>query len=111
MIEVIFQFDDGSERLVAAEAGDTLMNAAIAAGVPGILAECGGGAICGTCHVHVAPAWRAVTGSPLLHEEDTLDTVSHLDASSRLACQIVVTEAMQGLTVRVPGVVACRQAS
>ena len=109
MIDITFAFEDGTQMSIGAEIGDTLMNAAVAAGVPGIIAECGGGAICGTCHVHIAPAWQSVTGTPLLHEEDTLDTVAHLDASSRLACQIVVTEAMQGLTVTVPGVLARRK--
>jgi len=111
MTAVTFTFDDGGEMLIEAEIGETLMNAAVMAGVPGIIAECGGGAICGTCHIHVDAAWRDAAGAPFAHEEDTLDTVPQLTPASRLACQIVVTEAMDGLRVHVPGVALQRKAS
>lgn len=110
MIAVTFTFEDGSEMRVATEPGETLMHAAVMAGVPGILAECGGGAICGTCHVHVDRDWQNVTGVAFAHEEDTLDTVAHLTGSSRLACQIILSDAMDGLQVRVPGVMLQRKA-
>lgn len=109
MIVVTFTFDDGSEMSLETEPGDTLMNAAVKAGVPGIIAECGGGAICGTCHVHVDPDWHVVTGEAFAHEEDTLDTVANVTMNSRLACQIVLSDAMDGLTVRVPGVMTQRK--
>lgn len=61
---------------------------------------CGGCATCGTCHVHLAPDWAARLGEPAPHEEAMLDMLEHARAGvSRLACQIEVTPALDGLTL------------
>lgn len=90
---------------VEAQDGDTVMTAAVRHGVPGILGECGGNASCATCHVWVRPEWRAAVGAPALggDEDDLLDLgVQERRESSRLGCQIPVTEEMDGATFDVP---------
>ena len=70
--------------------------------VPGIEAECGGACSCATCHVYVDDAWREPTGQPDEMEEDMLDFAFDVRDSSRLSCQIKVTDELDGLVVQVP---------
>jgi ferredoxin, 2Fe-2S len=93
---------DGSKQVVDAEAGMTVMEAAKKNMVPGIEAECGGACACATCHVFVDDAWREKTGAPSEMEEDMLDFAFDVRPSSRLSCQIKVTDALDGLVVSVP---------
>jgi len=79
-----------------------VMEAAVKNNVRGIAAECGGACACATCHVYVDDAWRAATGQPETMEEDMLDFAFDVREASRLSCQIKVTEALDGLVVRVP---------
>lgn len=93
----------GGERYeVDAEAGSTVMENAIRNAIPGIEAECGGACACATCHVYVEEEWVGVTGSPSTMEEDMLDFAYDVRPTSRLSCQIKVTEDMDGLTVHIP---------
>ncbi len=92
----------GTERVVEAENGSTVMESAIKNGVPGIEAECGGACACATCHVYVDEAWREVTGEPSPMEEDMLDFGYDVRPNSRLSCQIKVSDALDGLVVRTP---------
>ncbi|WP_373447805.1 2Fe-2S iron-sulfur cluster-binding protein [Haematobacter genomosp. 1] len=100
-LRLTFVTPDGP-RAVTARPGTTLMEAARDAGLPGIVAECGGACVCATCHVHVAPEWQAVTGTPSATEAEMLDFAVDADETSRLSCQIRLTARMDGLTVRVP---------
>ena len=93
---------DGTHYEVEAENGSTVMENAIRNGVPGIEAECGGACACATCHVYVAEEWRALTGEPEPMEEDMLDFAYELKPTSRLSCQIHVTNELDGLVVTVP---------
>ena len=93
---------DGKRRAVTATLGDTVMNAAVANDVAGIVAECGGSCSCATCHVYVDEAWQDAAGPPSPMEEDMLDFAVEVRESSRLSCQIEVTEALDGLVVHVP---------
>ncbi len=93
---------DGTEHAVDAEVGMTVMEAAVKNMVPGIEAECGGACACATCHVYVEPGWRAATGEPEEMEEDMLDFAFDVRESSRLSCQIKVTDELDGLVVRIP---------
>jgi len=68
-----------------------------------IAAECGGAGACATCHVHVAGEWAMRLHEPGEDEEDRLDTVAEYTANSRLSCQIIWTEALDGLQVSLPG--------
>ena len=102
MATITFIQNDGTERVVEAEPGMTVMEAAVKNGVSGIAAECGGACACATCHVYVEEAWREPTGTPEQMEEDMLDFAFDVRPSSRLSCQIKVTEALDGLVVRIP---------
>ncbi|REF73319.1 2Fe-2S iron-sulfur cluster-binding protein [Paracoccus versutus] len=82
--------------------GHTVMEGGRDAGVEGIVAECGGSCSCSTCHVHVAPEWVDKIPSREEMEEDMLDFAIDVDpVTSRLSCQIRVTEALDGLVVHV----------
>lgn len=100
-IKVIFVERDGTEVVVEnAATGRSLMETATANNVDGIPGECGGGCACATCHVYVDPAWQAVLGEADVLEEMTLEGVAPIvRQNSRLGCQIILTDAMDGLRV------------
>ncbi|HEY0541543.1 MAG TPA: 2Fe-2S iron-sulfur cluster-binding protein [Actinoallomurus sp.] len=101
--KVIYIDSAGREYAIDATVGDTVMATAVKNGVPGIVAECGGNCSCATCHVWVAEEFASAVGPPGDMEEDLLDMgVSERRGSSRLSCQIRVTEALDGLTVEIP---------
>jgi 2Fe-2S ferredoxin len=102
MAKITFIAHDGAEHVVEAEPGLTVMEAAIRNMVPGIDADCGGACACATCHVYVDEAWADKTGERSSMEESMLDFASDVKATSRLSCQIRVTEALDGLVVRTP---------
>ncbi len=102
MPKITFIASDGTERSVEAKIGQTVMEAAIQNSVPGIDAECGGACSCATCHVYIDDAWTAATGKAQPLEEDMLDYASDVRKTSRLSCQIKVSEALDGLIVRTP---------
>lgn len=94
---------DGTEHGFEAPDGVSLMAAATGFGVPGILADCGGSASCGTCHVIVDPAWADRLPPPENVERLVLETTAvPAGPTSRLSCQIRLTAALQGLVVRLP---------
>ncbi|MBP2512831.1 2Fe-2S iron-sulfur cluster-binding protein [Sphingomonas sp. PvP018] len=93
---------DGSMRSVAATPGDRLLDAAQADGQP-LEGTCEGQLACATCHVIVDAADVARLPPASADEEDMLDLAPDATRTSRLACQIRLTEALNGLTVRIPG--------
>lgn len=92
----------GAEHCVDVDAGLSLMEGATRNGVPGILADCGGTCACGTCRVYVDAIWRRAAGEPSDIEAETIDAHEEPAAGTRLACQVTVTDALDGLTVRLP---------
>ena len=102
MAKITFIQPDGTQQTVEAEAGMTVMEAAKKELVPGIEAECGGACACATCHVYVDEAWRDKVGPPSQMEEDMLDFAFDVRETSRLSCQIKVSDALDGLVVNVP---------
>lgn len=64
-----------------------------------IKAECGGALSCATCHVYIDPDWTEIVGSPSEEEEDMLDSVGDVRPTSRLSCQILMSDALDGLKV------------
>lgn len=82
--------------------GLSVMKAALENNIPGIDGDCGGVCACATCHVVIEPTWYARTLPRNAREEDMLGFASGTQESSRLACQIAVTEEMNGLIVRLP---------
>jgi 2Fe-2S ferredoxin len=94
---------NGTEHSFEAPEGISVMQAATGFGVPGIVAECGGSAICATCHVMVDESWIARLPAPLANELEMLEcTASQRTPGSRLSCQIQLTADLQGLVMRVP---------
>ena len=102
MVKITFIDSANNSRTIEAEPGQTVMEVAIKNDVAGIEAECGGACACATCHVYVDEAWREKTGEPSPMEEDMLDFGYDVRTNSRLSCKIKVTEALDGLVVRVP---------
>ena len=92
----------GTARTIEVKNGLSVMEGAVKNNVPGIDADCGGACACATCHVYVDEAWRDKVGGPSAMEESMLDFAENVEPSSRLSCQIKVTDALDGLTVRTP---------
>ena len=93
---------NGKEHEAEVPLGWSVMEGAVKNNIPGIDADCGGACACATCHVYVDEAWREKTGSPSPMEEDMLDFGFDVRPNSRLSCQIKVTDALDGLIVRMP---------
>jgi 2Fe-2S ferredoxin len=102
MPKVTFIAHDGTRHEVQAESGLSLMRAAVDHDVPGIDADCGGMCACATCHVFVEPAWGGKLAPPSAQEEEMLYFTAERRGTSRLACQIPITDALDGLTVTMP---------
>jgi len=82
--------------------GYSVMEGAVDKRIAGIDGDCGGNCACATCHVYVDPAWIAATGVRSEGEEAMLDLAEDVQPNSRLACQIMVSAALDGLVVRLP---------
>lgn len=94
---------EGHRHEIDVAAGTTIKDAAIAHGIDGIVAECGGNAMCATCHVYVDPAWTDRLPAMQDVEDELLeDTASPREPTSRLGCQLPVTDDLHGLVVRLP---------
>lgn len=102
MPKVTYIQPDGSATDVEALAGDSVMETAIDNDIEGIIAECGGACSCATCHVYVDEAWQDKLPEPDPLEDGMLDCVLDRRPESRLSCQIRVTDALDGLIVRIP---------
>ena len=93
---------DGREHEVDVRSGLSVMEGAVKNNIPGIDADCGGACACATCHVYVDDAWAGKTGQASAMEESMLDFAEEVQPNSRLSCQIRVTDALDGLVVRMP---------
>jgi 2Fe-2S ferredoxin len=91
----------GEETTVEAGSGLTVMEAIRDNGFDELLALCGGCCSCATCHVHVDPAFAALLPAMSEDENDLLDSSDHRDATSRLSCQLPLTDALDGLRVTI----------
>ena len=102
MVKVLFVEHDGTQHSVEVKPGKSLMQAAVSNGVPGIDADCGGGMACATCHVYVKEEWLDKLPKKEDGEEDMLDMAYEPKQNSRLSCQILVSDELEGLTVSIP---------
>src|ERR1700754_2432729 len=95
---------DGTRHEVKVAGGTSLMRAAIDAGVSGIVGECGGNAMCATCHVYLDDAVDPSTAPEVSEVEDAMldETAAPRKASSRLSCQITAEAGIDGITVHLP---------
>lgn len=96
---ITFVEPDGTRREVSAQPGESLMSSATRSNVDGIIAECGGSAMCATCHCYLVAGNLPAPG-PL--EAETLEFVAlNLRPDSRLTCQVTVTDTMSGIVLQV----------
>jgi ferredoxin, 2Fe-2S len=102
MPKITYVESNGTEHVVDAEAGLTLMEAAVTNSVPGINAECGGACACATCHVYVDEEWASKLDPKGELESAMLEFATGVQETSRLSCRIAISRAMDGLRVKVP---------
>ena len=93
---------DGTEYEAEVAVGSTVMQGAVDNMIDGILAECGGSCSCATCHCYVDEAWFSKVGEAGSTEKTMLEMAMDPQSTSRLSCQIEVTEELDGLVVRLP---------
>lgn len=94
---------DGPSTTLQGEDGHSVMQTAVAQGVKGIVGECGGSAMCATCHVYVEASWVDKLAPMLAPEAEMLEcTSSERRPESRLSCQIKLSPALDGLVLRLP---------
>ena len=104
MPKITWNCASGNSFTIDVPTGKSLMEAARDHDVDGIYGDCGGNLACATCHVVVPAEWAALTGQPDAMEEDMLDIVeSGRTPTSRLSCQIVASDGMDGMILEVPG--------
>jgi ferredoxin, 2Fe-2S len=106
MPKITYIEHSGRAHQVDVPLGLSVMRGAVTNNVPGIDADCGGECACATCHVYIEPEWQAKVlaeaGAPGSQEASMLSFAAVTQDNSRLSCQITVTEALDGLTVRMP---------
>lgn len=101
MVQVKVETREGETLTIEAQPGISLMEAIRGAGIDEILALCGGCCSCATCHVHVDQAWFDRLNPRSEDEDDLLDSSDHRVSESRLSCQILLTDELDGLSVRI----------
>jgi 2Fe-2S ferredoxin len=103
MASVTYIEDDGTTHTLDVPNGDSVMQGAVNNMLAGVTAECGGALACATCHCYVDEAWIGKVGVVSPAESDMLEaTAAERKPGSRLSCQITVTDALDGLIVRLP---------
>ena len=102
MAKVTYIEFDGSEHVVDVAKGLSVMEGAVKNMIPGIDADCGGACACATCHVYVDNTWQEKLDAATEMELSMLDFAENVQDNSRLSCQIPVTDALDGLIVRMP---------
>ncbi|MCZ4552453.1 2Fe-2S ferredoxin [Williamsia limnetica] len=99
---VTYVDDAGEAQEIDGQDGDSVMETAVTNGVSGIVGQCGGSLACATCHVYIHQSWRTRTGSASELEEEMLEgALAEHRPESRLSCQIVLDDSLDGLTVTV----------
>ena len=93
---------DGNAVEIQARAGQSLMQEAVNRGIGGIVGECGGAAACATCHCYIDEAWVDRLPKPANNEREMLECVIDPAPNSRLACQVKLSDSLDGLVVRLP---------
>jgi len=102
MPKITFIIDKENSETIEVSNGLTVMEGAVQNNVPGIDADCGGGMACATCHVYVTEEWFNKIPKKEDGEEDMLDMAFEPKKNSRLSCQLVVTDELDGRTVNIP---------
>ena len=102
MPKITFITHEKNEHTIEVQNGLTVMEGAIQNDIPGIDADCGGGMACATCHVYVKDDWLNKLPKKEDGEEDMLDMAFEPKQNSRLSCQLVLSDDLDGLIVNIP---------
>ena len=102
MTKIVYIEHSGKSHSINVQNGLTVMEGAIQNNIPGIDADCGGSMACATCHVYVKEEWFDKLPKKEDGEEDMLDMAFEPKTNSRLSCQIIVSDELDGLEVNIP---------
>ena len=102
MAKISYILDDQNTETVEVANGLSVMEGAVQNDIPGIDADCGGGMACATCHVYVKKEWFDKLPKKEDGEEDMLDMAFEPKQNSRLSCQILVSDELDGLIISIP---------
>ena len=102
MAKITYIEHNGKSHTINVENGLTIMEGAIQNDIPGIDADCGGGMACATCHVYVNDEWFDKITPKEDGEEDMLDMAFEPKKNSRLSCQIIISDELDGLIINIP---------
>ena len=102
MAKITYITHNDEKHTVEVQNGLTVMEGAVQNDIPGIDADCGGGMACATCHVYVNDGWFDRIPPKEDGEEDMLDMAFEPKKNSRLSCQIIISEELDGLIVNIP---------
>tara|TARA_B100000287_G_scaffold170648_1_gene160972 strand:+ start:1293 stop:1613 length:321 start_codon:yes stop_codon:yes gene_type:complete len=102
MPKITYIEHSGKNHTIEVRNGLTVMEGAVQNNIPGIDADCGGSMACATCHVYVKEEWFDKLDKKEDGEEDMLDTAYEPNKNSRLSCQLIVSEKLDGLIVHLP---------
>ena len=102
MAKVTYNTHDSKTHTIDIQNGLSVMEGAVQNDIPGIDADCGGGMACATCHVYIKEDWWDKLPNKEDGEEDMLDMAYEPNKFSRLSCQIIVSDELDGLTVNIP---------
>ena len=102
MPKITYQDNIGNSKTIDVENGLTVMEGAIQNDIPGIDADCGGSMACATCHVYVEEKWFDKLPNPEEPEVDMIDMAFEPKKNSRLSCQLIVSDELDGLKVTTP---------
>ena len=102
MAKITYIDNDGNSKSIEVDNGLTVMEGAIQNDIPGIDADCGGSMACATCHVYVEEKWLNKIPKAEEAEIDMIDMAFKPEKNSRLSCQIIVSEEIEGLVVTTP---------
>tara|TARA_B100000029_G_C17515391_1_gene937887 strand:- start:163 stop:483 length:321 start_codon:yes stop_codon:yes gene_type:complete len=102
MAKIKYIEHSGKEHEINVQNGLTVMEGAVQNGIPGIDADCGGSMACATCHVYVNDDWFSKLSEKDTGEDDMLDQAFEPKSNSRLSCQLIVSDELDGLVVNLP---------
>ena len=102
MPKITYKDEKGNSKTIEVEKGLTVMEGAIQNNIPGIDADCGGSMACATCHVYVEEKWLDKLPKPEEGEIDMIDMAYEPKKNSRLSCQLIISEDLDGLVVTTP---------
>ena len=102
MAKITYNTHDNKTHSIDVQNGLTVMEGAVQNDIPGIDADCGGGMACATCHVYVKEEWLDKLPKKEDGEEDMLDMAYEPNKFSRLSCQVLISDELDGLTVSIP---------